>query len=66
MKEPNKIPLNPNAPKSKVVNKIPMPSLIKPEWDIMPDSDSVYVKHLHDDFGYVLSIKNEDNSKNHS
>lgn len=46
MKEPEKIPLNPNTPKSKTVNTISMPSS---------------VKMLYDDFGYysAIEIKNE-------
>ena len=44
MEEPNKIPLNPETPKSKNVKKIPMPPLYRQQWDIMPDNDSIYVK----------------------
>jgi hypothetical protein len=40
MKEPNKIPLNEQSPRSKKVKHIPMPP----------------IKHLYDDFGYVTSI----------
>lgn len=44
MKEPKKIPLNPETPKVKNVDKIPMPPLYRQQWDIMPDNDSIYVK----------------------
>lgn len=43
MKEPTKIPINPNTPKAKDVKKIPMPPLRPMNFeDIMPDNDSVY------------------------
>jgi hypothetical protein len=62
MKEPEKIPLNPETPKSKDVNKIPMPPLYRRQWDIMPDNDSVYVKK---DLENINLDKNEDSENSH-
>lgn len=61
MKEPNKIPLNPETPKSKDVNKTPMPALYRKHWDIMPDNDSVYNPTELDEINRTLDkAANED------
>lgn len=60
MKEPNKIPLNPETPKSKDVAKIPMPPIYKSQWDIMPDNDSVYVKKDLEN----INLDKDENSEN--
>jgi hypothetical protein len=60
MKEPEKIPLNPETPKSKDVPKQPLTPVYKPQWDIMPDNDSVYTKK---DLENIGSNKDE-NSEN--
>ena len=43
MREPRKIKLNPESPITKDVDKIPMPPVSKPEWDITGHSnDDIY------------------------
>lgn len=56
MKEPKRIKLT-ETPSHKDVNKIPLPPLYKPEWDIGQDNDDVYVP---------IEKKDEDNSQNNS
>lgn len=56
MKEPKRIKLT-ETPSNKDVNKIPLPPLYKPEWDLGQDNDDVYVP---------IEKKDEDNSQNNS
>lgn len=57
MKEPKRIPLNPNAPKASSVKLNRLPSdndeLCN---DFGRDYDPSNIVHLYDDFGYVTSI----------
>jgi hypothetical protein len=54
MKEPKRIKLT-ETPSHKDANKIPLPPLYKPEWDLGQDNDDVYVP---------IEKKDEDNSQN--
>lgn len=63
MKEPVRIRLNPETPTHKDVNKIPMPSVYKPEWDITgQNNDDLYIPVNKNDIGQ----NNENNSENNS
>jgi len=43
MREPRRIKLDPETPLNKDVNRIPMPPVYKPEWDISRNNnDDVY------------------------
>jgi hypothetical protein len=47
MKEPEKIPLDPSTPRTKSINKFPLPKLypeaMTDDIYIRPDNDSVYI-----------------------
>jgi hypothetical protein len=63
MKEPKRIPLNPETPTHKDVKRIPMPH--KVEWDISgQDNDDVYTPLDLDKINKLLDETDEDNSKN--
>jgi hypothetical protein len=63
MKEPTRIPLNPETPVHKDVRKIPMP--YKAEWDVAgQDNDDVYTSIDLDKDNTLSIIKNENNSQN--
>lgn len=68
MKEPQKIKLDPSTPIQKDVNKIPMPPIYKPEWDIAGHSnDDVYTPLDLEKINKTLDkISDEDNSENNS
>lgn len=61
MKEPEKIRLDPETPLAKDVNKIPMPSIRKPEWDISAKDDGLFTSKDLDNVNKLLDeISNED------
>lgn len=63
MKEPKRIPINPETPTHKDVKRIPMPH--KAEWDISgQDNDDIYTPLDLDKVNKLLDETNEDNSKN--
>lgn len=65
MKEPKKIRLDPETPTNKDVQKIPMPSLNKPEWDTYYTSDDLCSSRDLEILKQKLDqLKNEDNSEN--
>ena len=68
MKEPKRIRLDPETPVHKDVNKIPMPPIYKPEWDITGHSnDDVYTPIDLEKINETLDkISNEDNNENNT
>jgi hypothetical protein len=65
MKEPQRIKLDPSTPTQKDVNKIPMPPVYKPEWDISGYSnDDVYSPIDLDKTNRILDKTSDENSKN--
>jgi hypothetical protein len=63
MKEPKRIPINPETPTHKDVKRIPMP--YKAEWDITgQDNDDIYTPLDLDKVNKLLDESNEDHSKN--
>lgn len=63
MKEPKKIKLNPEAPTQKEVTKTPMPSIYKPEWDVMDNKPDDIYSPLDNN---KLENNDENNSENNS
>ena len=65
MKEPQRLKLDPSTPTQKDVNKIPMPPVYKPEWDISGRSnDDVYSPIDLDKTNKILDKTSDENSKN--
>jgi hypothetical protein len=65
MKEPKKIKLNPDTPSNKDVDRVPMPPVNKPEWDITGHSnDDVYTPIDLDNINKLLDKVSNENSQN--
>lgn len=63
MKEPQKFRINPETPTQKDVQKFPLPSIYKPEWDIGQNNDDIYVPVNKNDIGNTDEDNSEDNSE---
>jgi hypothetical protein len=65
MKEPQRIKMDPSTPTQKDVNKIPMPPVYKPEWDITgQNNDDVYTPLDLDKINKVLDESSDENTEN--